>query len=83
MAQASPDYVALSDEVARHDCTFGVAVGSKVRGGKGREYRDLDTLVIRSRIRDKPVLASEQIIGGDHNSAATRLLARLRRKGWK
>lgn len=73
MPQASPDYVALGDEIDRHGCTLGLSIA-------GRRPNEL---VVRSRIGKKPIVGREPILADDHNSAATRLLARLRRKGWQ
>jgi hypothetical protein len=73
MPQASEDYVALGASVDRHDCTLGLSV-------VGKQFNEL---VVRSRIGKRPVVGREPILANDHNSAATRLLSRLKRKDWK
>lgn len=77
MAEASVEYVSLSETASRKHCFLGLTVGSMVRGKRGREYRDLHELTV-CNLKDKKVTAREPILAGDIGGAASRLLKRLR-----
>lgn len=77
MPCASPAYLALGDEARKHGCILGLSI-RKPSPAQGHE---LGELIVRSRTGGLPgLLATEPIVAGDHNSAATRLLSRLKRK---
>ncbi len=75
MAEAGAAYRSLGDIAARHKCGLGLSII------KHRGRCELgDPTVFRFGKHD--LVTKEQIVAGDYNAAATRLLARLKRKGW-
>jgi hypothetical protein len=76
MAEAGAAYKSLGDMAARNRCGLGLTV---IEHRRRREFGELTVFGLGKR----DLVAREQIVGGDYNSAATRLLSRLKRKGWE